>query len=471
MGFLQDLGSEVFALGRRPASIYHDEVKATGWMSQQISSAPDARPLLETDELNAVIARCVNALSDDCGQIPLIVEDVTGPKPKKVTDHHVVELFGRINPVETTSLHLSGIFADALLEGNAFDFIDLDSKGKPVSMIRMAPERVKVISDPVNIVGGFIWERDLGEPQRYSRREVMHYKTRNRNSIYRGSGHLIRLRHQILLDRAMRSWQINHFRNGIPTQMILEVQKSFAGEKEFNEWGDQFWQKMKGVQNVGKPVFVRKGDLHVTPLPRPTQEELGFLASLRYTRNEIAMLFGIPPVRLSDYGEAFRANASEQSTSYHTTTIMGWHTWFLDFCNSVFLPEYYPELFKRSGMPTLRFSFDYSQVRALVDSTKSIAELTALQVRHALQTPNEAREILDIGLSDDPAADELYWNGTKLGGAAEPADPEDDLEPGEEEEPADPELEDDEDPGDPPDPGDKKKVSRNGRRASQPIHA
>ena len=440
MSFLSTLGGVVVShAGASPAKSYHETATLTEFMSTPTSPAPDAQALVETDEISATVARCINVISDDASQVPLQLLDFSKTKPEPVEMHPAIEIFRHINPVQHPVHWFGELFADVLTEGNHFSHVDRDNDKErtPIGFLRIPPHKTFVISHETRIIGGYLWKDDTGKPKRYDAQDVVHFRTRNPNSIYRGLGYLTRLRSQLLQDRYMRAWNLSRFKHGIPQSLIVNVKRQFATDEEFEKYASEQYEALRGVHNAGKPIFLRDGVSEIIPLDRPNEQELGFLASMKYTRNEIAMLFGIPPSRLSDFGESFRANASEQSKFYVLDTLMTWHRMFIDFLNYSFLPKFFPleKELKRAGSRDLRYAFDYSQVRALAGSEKEIADTWAVRINSMQATPDEARTAQGRTAHGSKESGELFHNGTQITGLKQPEPVPDDgnanTEPGE----------------------------------------
>jgi HK97 family phage portal protein len=397
-----------------------------GFLQTPTQPAPDAGPLLETDQISAVVSRCINVISEDAAHVPLQLYDMRGAQPTVVTDHPAIALWRHINPVETPTVYKQQLYADLLAEGNHFAWVALED-GVPQQMIRLAPEEVTVIPDDrkggnSTIIKGYEWRTSDSKVETYGLNQILHFRTRNPASIYRGMGLLARAREQIIMDRSLRQYKIAQVRNGIPTSMVVTMKNYTGGADDaaFERFTNETWAKQRGVANAGKPWFIREGDVDIDLIPRATEDETALLATLTYTRNEFAMLFGVPPSRLSDYGSSFRANASEQSRSYWQDTIMTWHRLVIDYLNSIFLPRYFPEEISAAGTLNIKFGYEYSQVRALALSHRDMASVNEILVRNAMRTPNEAAISMGDPIHDDPAADELYMNGKKLGSKEEP---------------------------------------------------
>ena len=451
MGFFGDLG--YYLRGQSPAKVYKETASFSGFLQIPTAPAPDAKALLEHEQVSAVIGRLINVISEDCASVPLRLYDVTQPnEPKEIFDHAAIILFRWINRVESPVVYMRQLWADLVAEGNHFGWLDRDTSGTPISIIRIPPEQITVEPDSKRLVRGYSWKRTDGKtPEFYSDEEILHPRTRNPNGIYRGLGLLPRGRDQIHLESSLRSYKFHQLKNGIPTSLVVNMKRDYATDEERERFREDFYARMRGVENAGKPIFLKGEDVEIKDLPRPKEDEVGFFAGLTHVRNELAMLFGVPPSRLSDYSQSFRSASTEQSRNYWQDTIMAWHGLFLDYLNSTFIPRWFPnDVDKKTRIPRIQFAYDYTKVRALALSMRDMATVQEILIRNGMRTPNEGTIAMGDPKHDDPAADELYMNGSRLGEKAEPTEMPGSQPTGGEERPegeTDPEDEADEDRG------------------------
>lgn len=399
---------------------HHDASTVGGFLQRPTDPAPDAQPLVEVDQISAVVTRCINAISESCANLaPLKLYDVgtslDGRRmPKEVLDHPAIQLWRHINPVQTACVYIQQVYADLLSEGNHFAALDVQN-GLPVNMVRMPPQQVTVNPHRRKIIGSYTWKTPDGKSRTYAARQVAHLATRNPDSIYRGMGLLPRLRSQIIMDRSLRNFKLNQIKNGVPAQLLFTVQRGFAEEEDIERFYDEVWRRSRGAENAGRPFFVREGEMKVDVIPRPTSAESEWLAAMKFTKQEIAMLFGVPPSRLSDYTESFRASATEQSRFFLQDTVMGWHRLFEDYLNTQFLPAWFPSDARR-----MMFKHDYNGVPALALAMRDMATVQEIAIRNGMRTPNQGAVAMGDAAHENEAADELYMNGKKLGEDPDP---------------------------------------------------
>jgi len=388
-----------------------------GVLSTATAPAPDARPLVETEEVNAVVGRCVDVKAVDFASCQPQIFDVTDPENEVELDvHPALDLLRHINPLWQPNLYWQHVIGDLDTAGNSYTWVDIDAIGRPMNLFRMRPTSMHMIPDASRrVIQGYVYVDDHGDEYPYLPNEILHIRTRNLLDPFLGLPTIGRLRHELLLEEAMSNWQYFQFKNGIPTQMIIETNADFANEEELEKFSDHIRNNFAGVKNAGRPMIFRKGDFKIDKLDRPTEEEIAFLASLRFTADKIAMVFGVPPMKLMNYSADSAltggSNASAQEAGYWTDTIGGMQRLVSEFWNSVVLKRFFPN-------ENLELRWDLSHVRALSASEKEIADVNSIAVNKWM-TINEARERAGMEAYDEEFANTLPDPGAAAKALAE----------------------------------------------------
>jgi len=391
-----------------PSKIDSDNAQFMGALAPSTQPVPDQQPLIDITEVAAAVGRCIDVVGNDLASLSIDLFDWRNPqKPVKIEDHAAIELWRHINPTWTPALFFQHWIGDMFTCGEAISFFDIEN-GVPFNVLRMQPQRVVVVPDPVKMIRGYLYRDMQYNSFPFLPEEIMHTRTANLNSPFRGLPPIGRLRHALLLEQEMHGFQYNRFKQGIPTDMVIETTRQWADEDEIEKFARKVQQRFAGAHNAGKPMVFTKGEFDITLLPRPSDKELAFLASLKFTRSEIAMLYGVPPVKLSDYSDAFRANSETQERSYWEDTVRSWARMLEEWWNSIYLKRFWPN-------EKLRLKFNFDQVRALQQSANEIADFNTKGVQFGWLSPNEARKRAGLEAWADKVADQLYYNGRKLG--------------------------------------------------------
>ena len=428
-----------------PSTLDAQRASAIGFYQQPGLAQVDAEGLRDVTEVDATVERAQSVVARDTARPQLVLLDTSGDEPTEIpeNDNHPAMLPWRFpNPGMTSQQLRSLLISDAQIEGNSFLWFELqmDPRGTgravPVSAWRMPPESVKVNpgTKPGEYVDNYEFLRygqgsDEDNPK-YKPFEIFHFKTLHPTDPYRGLGIIPRLRHEILIRRYAKRWRENFFKNGVPATLLLEAQNEIRetakDPNKLTRLSDQLFYGMTGMdgERIGRPI-ISYGEFKATALPRPSEDEVGWIKTMGWSKGEIGSAFGVPPTKMSDYtGQQLSSNAEQQEHDYWVDTIMGWNRLLLSYLNDRYLRTYFPD-------EQLEFSWDYSDVLALAPSKTERAEWTSKLAREGLIAGIEARRMNEIPDPGDDIAniDSLYvlrFNGRPLDmfddGFGEPAE-------------------------------------------------
>ncbi len=341
---------------------------------------------------------------------------MSGDEPTDLPiDNPYTAVFRRPNPHTTPELLIETIVSDLAIEGNSFWWQEFEGP-TVVSIWRIPPEQVEIIpgTGGGELISSYRWKRMNGESEDYEPHEIMQFKTRHPTSVFRGLGHVARLRESLLLEKEMRNWRYWFFKNGVPATLLLQnASMGNPSDAEMRRLRNRIHSQIVGEGNSGKPLVLSEA-WEIKEIPRPTEADVAFIKTMQFTRAEIAMMFGVPPTKLSDYSDAFRANANEQVRDYWFDTVMGWNRIVLGFLNHIWLPAVFPG-------HNVRFDFDYKNIDAIQANKVEVAEHSAILLANAAITPAEMREAAGYPAADPSTItnaedmNTLYMNGKKLG--------------------------------------------------------
>lgn len=423
MGKFRDRVSAALSVlkGKDPRVVYSQSVTYANLWSPSNEPQADAGPIAQMDTTNPVLYSCVQRIAEDAAGTPLkMVQTDAKGMTTDVKEHPALDLLTKhINLVDNPFTFWCQLFADLLIEGNSFSWLVLEA-GQPRDMLRLKPELVIVNPDAKILIGSYRWRAPGGEDQIYKPEEILHFKTRNPDSYLRGLGVAYRLRDYMILEREMLAYQQRRFANDLTPEIIVTTTAKMASKEERDRVAEAMDARFNGRRNGGKRwAVLEDGVYNFTVIPRATETEIAYMASMNWLRNIYAMAFGVPPNKMGDWNDAsgLSTNAGEQDRLYWEDTIQQWHRLVLDNLNSTFMQRYYPADLAKG----VRWAYDYSQVKALNSSAKEQTDIWSKRITGALSTPNEAREAMGAEAYADEAADKLYLGTRELGAAEEAA--------------------------------------------------
>ncbi len=273
------------------------------------SASPEALAHAEMYRLSPWVYVAVNRIAEAGALVPLRVYHRRGEELTGVVRHPLEELLDAPNP------HLSRfeLFEQTIgmleLTGNAYWFLTGDTRGRPVQIWPLRPDRVSIVPDPANYVRGYIYEVD-GQRIPLDAVEVVHFKRWHPANDYYGLSALEAARLAVSSDRAMSEWNRNTFGqgNGVPAG-IVNI-RDFVSDSDFERIKREWRASYGGPQR--KTAFLRGGAVEWQNIGL-SHTDLDFLQGRQAHRDEILSIFGVPIGLVSENATEANAKVAERS--------------------------------------------------------------------------------------------------------------------------------------------------------------
>jgi HK97 family phage portal protein len=239
-----------------------------------------------------------------------------------VPQHPVARLFSRDpNTLQTPVEFIEMVTAHCLLRGNAYVEIVFDTRGAPVELIPMHPDHVAVVRFPgTRRVAYDYSDPNTGGTRRLLAEEVLHLKDRSDDGIV-GKSRLQRARETFGTAIATERFAANTYRNGASLSGVLSHPDQIGDDARDNI-RKSFEQNYSGAQNAKRIMVLEEGlkwtSISVSP------EDAQMLESRKFSTEQIARLFRIPPPVLGDLSNGSYSNVTELGMWFHTHTIAPW---------------------------------------------------------------------------------------------------------------------------------------------------
>lgn len=297
-----------------------DMLKGDAWPTE---SGSYVSPYL-AENLSAVFG-AVQIISETVASLPLLVYRTAGDGAKyPVPNHPVARLFSRApNSLQTPPEFLETMTAHVLLRGNAFAEIVFNAAGAPVELIPMHPDHVGVVRFPGTRRIAFDYsDPNTGGTRRLLAEEVLHLKDRSDDGIV-GKSRLTRARETFGTAIATERFAANTYRNGASLSGVLSHPEQIGDEAAANI-RQSFEQNYSGAQNA-KRIMVLEEGLKWTAIS-VSPEDAQMLESRKFSTEQIARMFRIPPPVLGDLSNGSYSNVTEMGRWFYQHTIMPWLT-------------------------------------------------------------------------------------------------------------------------------------------------
>jgi len=289
------------------------------------------------ENLSAVFG-AVQIISESVACLPLHVYRTEGDGKIAAPNHPVARLFSRApNSLQTAPEFIEMLTAHCLLRGNAYAEIVFNAAGAPSELIPMHPDHVSIVRFP----GSRRIAYDYSDPfvnrtRRLLAEEVLHLKDRSDDGIV-GKSRLQRARETFGTAIATERFAAATYRNGASLSGVLSHPDQI-GDEASNNIRKSFESNYSGAENA-KRIMVLEEGLKWTAIS-VSPEDAQMLESRRFSVEQIARLFRIPPPVLGDLSNGSYSNVTELGRWFHQHTLMPWLTrWETTILRSLFTDE------------------------------------------------------------------------------------------------------------------------------------
>ena len=318
MGILRTLADRFDPIETRASS--WDLMQAGVDLGGAIPSNPRA-----AENLSTVLA-CVGAISSSMASLPAYVYRFNS-NGRTVDDVHPISrlIDNGPNQHQTWSDFVEWTMASVLLRGNAIAEVITDNGGAVTGLNPIPWENVSVqllpnrrlafdVTDITYLYGG------TGRPRRLLQNEVFHLRDRSDDGFI-GVSRLRRAAAVVQAGLSIQNFANALYQNGANPSGALEVDGKL-GDPAREQLKKSFSEAFSGSSNAAKTLILESGikwkQISVSP------EDAEFLASRRFTVEELCRIFGVPPVIAGDLSHGTFTNSETMLRWFAMATLTPW---------------------------------------------------------------------------------------------------------------------------------------------------
>jgi HK97 family phage portal protein len=238
------------------------------------------------------VRSCVEAISADLSGLPIRVIRGRGADAEQVDDHPVLDLLDRPSSTVPGVLFRRQMIVDLVLSGDAFLLIA--GADEPRALIRLHPERVRVIPSDDGQVQGYEYS-GAGATQRYTVDQVLHIRLpswQDTPAMLYGTGAIEALQHDLTTDLAASKLAAASASNGMPTGIISPSEEgdrwSAQQIKQLREGFEKQLKSKSGVVLLGAGVDYKQLSM--------SMRDMEYQNTRIMAREAVLAAMGVPPV-------------------------------------------------------------------------------------------------------------------------------------------------------------------------------
>lgn len=233
----------------------------------------------------------VKRLSQDLAALPLKLIKGYGDQATEVMDHPVLDLIRMPSTDTDEFLFREQVCIDLTLTGNCYILL-LGSSSMPVSMVRLHPEEVRIITDPQKGLVGYE-HNSSGSVVQYPPERIIHGKNagyeKGPQALY-GTGAIQPLARELDADLNSQKLVSEATNKGRPDVLLSPSEDGDIWPQEVRK---QILDQYAGMQKSGG-AMVLSGQVNVDML-QLSPRDMEFQASRTFARESISAVLGIPP--------------------------------------------------------------------------------------------------------------------------------------------------------------------------------
>lgn len=272
----------------------------------------------------AAVYACVRVIATNIATLPLVLMQRAGDRRTVADGHPLYPILRYLPNPEQTSIQLRMALGMHLaLYGNAYAQIVFDRGGRVRELWPLRPDRVRLERTDAGALV-YRYDRPDGGVDTLTKKEVLHIAHMSFDG-QTGLSPIAMARRAFDTKARMEEYGAAFWQNDASPGIVLRYPGNLNPDKVGalrRAWDDRH----KGPGAAGRTA-VLDGGVEVTTLSIP-QTDAQFLESQKFTRQEIAALFGVPAHMINDLDRATFSNIEEQAQEFVDYTLMpyieGW---------------------------------------------------------------------------------------------------------------------------------------------------
>ena len=297
---------------------------------------------------------------------------------KEHPSHEILDLLYRVNPFQTRSEFWKITTINKKLTGEAFWLKVRDNRGRVAELWNLRPDLITIVADPTNFIKRYELDKLDGTKSIFEPKDIIHFKDPNPLDIYRGLSPLKPAQSRIQTEDFATAYQRDFFANNARPDFYFTSEDDLTADQR-DEILAAWDKRHKGKGKNSRPGILAGGlALQQVSL---SQKEMDYIESLRFTRDDILVAFGVPKSIITT-DDVNRANAQEGMRTFLAETIKPEMTALSEVINEMLVIPDFGE----------RFYVDFEDPTP-VDREMQLKEYEAGYDKWL--TPNEIREELN----------------------------------------------------------------------------
>lgn len=280
-------------------------------LNQLISSGKWGKEeMLKQYEKSMYVFACTYKIAEKVASTDLNLYQILNVKGdvREINNHPALDLLYKVNPFQTKSEFLKITMVNKKLCGDAFWYKVKDNRGQVIELWNLRPDRMEIVKSDTEFILGYELNKTNGKKEFFRPDEIVHFKYPTPLDDWFGASPLSAAKVRIETESSASEYQKNFFLNNARPDGVLKVNGGMAlSKQQKTEIKREFEKRHRGTKNNSR-IAVLEGDLEYQQISI-SQREMDFIESMKFTRDDILVAFGVPKAIVAITDDVNRANA------------------------------------------------------------------------------------------------------------------------------------------------------------------
>jgi HK97 family phage portal protein len=244
-------------------------------------------------ESSLYVYAAINKIAQKVSDVQLKLFEIQNSKGdvKEHPSHEIIDLLYRVNPFQTRSEFWKITMINLKLTGEAFWLKVRDGRGKVVELWNLRPDMMTIYSDPNKYIKGYMIRKADGTEINFEPQDIIQFKQPNPLDTYRGLSPLKPSQSRIQTEEYATNFQREFFlNNGRPDALLISEDMLAPEQRDELRSG---WSARHQGKGKNSKIGILEGGMSYQQVS-VTQKEMDYIESLKFTRDDILVAFGVP---------------------------------------------------------------------------------------------------------------------------------------------------------------------------------
>ena len=237
---------------------------------------------------------------------------------RQVFNHEILDLLYRVNPFQTKSEFLETLEINLKLSGDAFVWKNRNESGKVQELWNLRPDKVIIVTDPELYIKGYEFQRADGTTVKFVPEDIIHFKYPNPLDEFYGLSPVTPAQTRIQTEEFASHYQRDFFINNARPDAILSFESELTPKEKENTRKE--WDKRHRGNGKNSKVAILENGVTYHQLSM-SQKDMDYIDSMKFTRDDILVAFGVPKPIVAVTDDVNRANAETAMHIFLSETI------------------------------------------------------------------------------------------------------------------------------------------------------